>query len=74
MNWLRRNAFLTDQERVSVEGVMTIDGVPEFAGCVTFTPVDLHSPVNEMFICATFSALCGWRNEQLKSDQAFVSR
>ncbi len=40
LNWLRRNALLTDRERVPVEGVMTIDGVPMFAGWVTFTPVD----------------------------------
>jgi len=40
VNWLRRNALLTDRERVAVEGVMTIDGVPMFAGWITFTPVD----------------------------------
>jgi len=40
INWLRRNALLTDRERVPVEGVMTIDGVAMFAGWVTFTPVD----------------------------------
>lgn len=40
VHWLRRNAFLTDHERVAVEGVMTIDDVPMFAGWVTFTPVD----------------------------------
>ncbi len=40
INWLRRNAFMTDRERMPVEGVMTIDGVPMFAGWVTFTPVD----------------------------------
>lgn len=40
VNWLRRNALMTERERVPVEGVMTIDGVPMFAGWVTFTPVD----------------------------------
>jgi hypothetical protein len=40
INWLRRNALMTDRERVAVEGAMTIDGVPMFAGWVTFTPVD----------------------------------
>jgi hypothetical protein len=40
INWLRRNALMTDRERVPVEGVMTIDGVAMFAGWVTFTPVD----------------------------------
>lgn len=40
INWLRRNGLMTDRARVPVEGVMTIDGVPMFAGWVTFTPVD----------------------------------
>jgi beta-glucosidase/6-phospho-beta-glucosidase/beta-galactosidase len=35
--------------------------------------VQLYTPVNEMFICATFSALYGWWNEQLASDRAFVT-
>jgi beta-glucosidase/6-phospho-beta-glucosidase/beta-galactosidase len=35
--------------------------------------VQLYTPVNEMFICATFSAAYGWWNEQLRSDQAFVT-
>lgn len=35
--------------------------------------VQLYTPVNEMFICATFSALYGWWNEQLTSDRAFVT-
>jgi beta-glucosidase/6-phospho-beta-glucosidase/beta-galactosidase len=34
--------------------------------------VQLYTPVNEMFICATFSAQYGWWNEQLASDEAFV--
>jgi beta-glucosidase/6-phospho-beta-glucosidase/beta-galactosidase len=34
--------------------------------------IQLYTPMNEMFICATFSALYGWWNEQLASDQAFV--
>jgi beta-glucosidase len=33
----------------------------------------LYTPVNEMFICATFSARWGWWNEQLASDRAFVT-
>jgi beta-glucosidase len=37
-----------------------------------FPWVQLYTPVNEMFICATFSAAYGWWNEQLKSDRAFV--
>ncbi len=35
--------------------------------------VQLYTPVNEMFICATFSAAYGWWNEQLRSDTAFVT-
>jgi beta-glucosidase len=35
--------------------------------------VQLYTPVNEMFICATFSAAYGWWNEQLASDRAFVT-
>ncbi|PTY05951.1 glycoside hydrolase family 1 [Opitutaceae bacterium EW11] len=35
--------------------------------------IQLYTPVNEMFICATFSALYGWWNEQLTSDRAFVT-
>ena len=38
-----------------------------------FRWVQLYPPVNEMFICATFSASYGWWNEQLSSDQAFVT-
>jgi beta-glucosidase len=38
-----------------------------------FPWVQLYTPVNEMFICATFSARYGWWNEQLSSDAAFVT-
>ncbi|WP_445192716.1 family 1 glycosylhydrolase [Sphingomonas sp. Tas61C01] len=38
-----------------------------------FPWVQIYTPVNEMFICATFSARYGWWNEQLSSDQAFVT-
>lgn len=38
-----------------------------------FPWVQLYTPVNEMFICATFSASYGWWNEQLTSDRAFVT-
>jgi beta-glucosidase len=38
-----------------------------------FPWVQLYTPVNEMFVCATFSALYGWWNEQLQSDTAFVT-
>jgi beta-glucosidase len=35
--------------------------------------VQLYTPMNEMFICAVFSAKYGWWNEQLKSDTGFVT-
>lgn len=35
--------------------------------------IQLYTPVNEMFICALFSAANGWWNEQLRSDRAFVT-
>ncbi|MFN7931240.1 MAG: family 1 glycosylhydrolase [Blastocatellia bacterium] len=38
-----------------------------------FPWVQLYTPVNEMFICATFSAAYGWWNEQLRDDRSFVT-
>jgi beta-glucosidase len=38
-----------------------------------FPWIQLYTPVNEMFICALFSASFGWWNEQLKTDAAFVT-
>jgi beta-glucosidase/6-phospho-beta-glucosidase/beta-galactosidase len=38
-----------------------------------FPWVQLYTPINEMFVCAVFSALYGWWNEQLSSDRAFVT-
>ena len=35
--------------------------------------VQLFTPVNEMYICATFSARLGWWNEQLADDRSFVT-
>jgi beta-glucosidase len=35
--------------------------------------VQLYTPVNEMYICALFSARYGWWNEQLASPRAFVT-
>ena len=35
--------------------------------------LQLYTPVNEMSICALFSALYGWWNEQLHDDKAFVT-
>jgi beta-glucosidase len=34
--------------------------------------VQLYTPVNEMFICAMFSARYGWWNEQATDDRSFV--
>jgi beta-glucosidase len=47
----------------------------EYAGAFArrFPWIQLYTPVNEMYICATFSAAYGWWNEQLASDQAFVT-
>ena len=38
-----------------------------------FPWVQLYTPVNEMYICAQFSALHGWWNEQLATHPAFVT-
>lgn len=38
-----------------------------------FPWVQLYTPVNEIFICAMFSAYNGWWNEQLRSDRSFVT-
>jgi beta-glucosidase/6-phospho-beta-glucosidase/beta-galactosidase len=38
-----------------------------------FPWIQLYTPVNEMFICATFSAKYGWWNEQMRSDAGFVT-
>lgn len=35
--------------------------------------VQLYTPINEMFICAVFSAKYGWWNEQLTTDLSFVT-
>ena len=38
-----------------------------------FPWVQFYTPVNEMYVCAKFSGLYGWWNEQLASDQGFVT-
>lgn len=35
--------------------------------------VKFYTPVNEIFVCAKFSALFGWWNEQESSDRAFLT-
>ena len=38
-----------------------------------FPWIQLYTPINEMYICALFSAYHGWWNEQLKTDRSFVT-
>jgi beta-glucosidase/6-phospho-beta-glucosidase/beta-galactosidase len=38
-----------------------------------FPWVQLYTPINEMFVCALFSARYGWWNEQGSSEQTFVT-
>jgi len=38
-----------------------------------FPWLQLYTPVNEMFVCAMFSAAYGWWNEQLADDRSFVT-
>ncbi len=38
-----------------------------------FPWVRLYTPVNEIYIAATFSGQYGWWNERLSSDRAFVT-
>ena len=35
--------------------------------------IQLYTPINEMYICALFSAQYGWWNEQMTTDQGFVT-
>ncbi len=46
----------------------------EYAGAFArrFPYIQYYTPVNEIFIAATFSAQYGWWNERLSSDQSFV--
>jgi len=47
----------------------------EYAGAFAtrFPWVRLYTPVNEIFVCALFSGLYGWWNEQGTTDRAFVT-
>lgn len=38
-----------------------------------FPWIQLYTPINEMYICALFSAYYGWWNEQLTTDTSFVT-
>lgn len=35
--------------------------------------IQIYTPINEMYICALFSAKYGWWNEQLTTDESFVT-
>ena len=35
--------------------------------------IQLYTPINEMYICALFSAYYGWWNEQMTTDRSFVT-
>jgi len=43
------------------------------AFAMRFPWVQLYTPVNEMFICAQFSAMFGWWNEEGTTDRTFVT-
>src|SRR5215216_2340531 len=47
----------------------------DYAGAFAerFPWVQVYTPINEMFICAVFSAKYGWWNEQKKDDASFVT-
>ena len=47
----------------------------DYAGAFArrFPWVQLYTPVNEMYICALFSARYGWWNEELTTDRSFVT-
>ena len=47
----------------------------EYAGAFAqrYPWVQLYTPINEMYICALFSAYYGWWNEQLTTDRSFVT-
>lgn len=43
------------------------------AFAIRYPRVRFYTPVNEIFVAATFSAQIGWWNERLASDRAFVT-
>jgi beta-glucosidase/6-phospho-beta-glucosidase/beta-galactosidase len=47
----------------------------EYAGVFArrYPWLQLYTPINEMSICALFSALYGWWNEQMTTDRSFVT-
>ena len=60
-----------------VGGFQNTDWPPYFAEYARafakrFPYIQFYTPVNEIYVAATFSAQYGWWNERLSSDQAFV--
>src|SRR6476660_4511887 len=43
------------------------------AFAIRFPKIQFYTPINEIFIAATFSAQYGWWNERLQSDKDFVT-
>jgi acetyl esterase/lipase len=54
-SWLRSSGFLTGQERISVSGIVTIDGKPMPWGAVAFIPEDPSAPRAWTFSSGKFS-------------------
>ena len=66
------NRHATDQPPANINDAQAVQaGAKAFAE--RFPWVQLYTPVNEMFICATFSARYGWWNEQCTTDRTFVT-
>lgn len=53
--WMQRQGFLTDDDRVQVSGVVSIDEKPLYWGWITLTPEDANHPAA--------TAYMGWRSE-----------
>ena len=52
--WLRAGGFLTDQPRVAIRGIVTVDGEPLAHGCVILTPLDApNSPPAVAYVMNT---------------------
>lgn len=61
-----------------IESFQNPDWPPHFAEyarafAIRFPRIQFFTPINEIFIAATFSAQYGWWNESLRSDKAFVT-
>ena len=57
--------------RIRISPICLLRTRGEFAQ--SFPWVQLYTPVNEMYICAVFSARYGWWNEQLPTERSFVT-